>query len=100
MKWVGVHFSYTGIDMPAFLPASMHFRTHAMFWAKVRMVCSPSSSFMTSSGVNPWIWFQYWDPGTTMLHMRQYWFMRWKAAESPPRLQLTTAAATFPYNLF
>ncbi|MFZ0443024.1 MAG: hypothetical protein WAL81_10345 [Methanobacterium sp.] len=31
--------------MPAFIPASLHFRNHAIFLASTRMVCNPSKSF-------------------------------------------------------
>ncbi len=54
--------------LDAFLPAaSMHFSSQAMLWARVRVVCSPSSSLRTLSEVNPWIWFQYWEGTSGML---------------------------------
>ena len=49
IKFVQIDFSrFTG-----FSPFSMHFRSHAMFSPKVSMVCKPSSSRKTSSGVFP-----------------------------------------------
>ena len=43
--------------MPAALPASMDFNIQAMFFPRSLMVCRPSLSFLTSSGVNPWVMF-------------------------------------------
>jgi len=39
--------------MPAFFPASMLFSSQAMFSPRVRIVCIPSLSCFTSSGVLP-----------------------------------------------
>lgn len=42
-------------------PLSMHFSNHAIFCPKMRMVCKPSLSLRTSSGVKPCTEFQYCD---------------------------------------
>ena len=56
------------------------------------MICMPSRSCLTSSGVVPCVAFQYWDDTTGMLEMVKYLFSRSKAALAPPRRQLTMAA--------
>ena len=53
MKSVRILGSYIGLLMPFFRPLSMHFSSHAMFCPKTRMVCKPSLSLRTSSGVKP-----------------------------------------------
>ena len=60
------------------------------------MVCKPSRSCRTSSGVLPWTEFQYWEDTTGMEEMVKYLFSRSKAALAPPLRQLTTAAAGLP----
>jgi len=50
--------SWTGNDTPAAVPASFSFRSHAMFRPRYRIVCSPSASCLTSSGVFPCTIFQ------------------------------------------
>ena len=70
--------------------------SHTMFFARVLMVWSPSSSHSTSSGHDPWTWFQYCDDTTGMLHIVKYLFRRSNAAVAPPLLHETTHAPTFP----
>ena len=53
MKFVRTGISRFGSGTPAARPASMQRRSHAMFSPSVRMVCMPSSSRTTSSGVLP-----------------------------------------------
>ena len=60
------------------------------------MVCRPSRSWRTSSGVLPWTWFQYWEGTTGMLEMVKYLFSWSKALLAPPRRQETTAAPGLP----
>ena len=43
---------------PAAFPAWMHWTIQSRFRAKFRMVCIPSASWRTSSGVLPWTMFQ------------------------------------------
>ena len=63
------------------------------------MVCSPSSSCNTSSGVFPCTWFQYCDPTMCMLQIVKYLFSLSKAALAPPLRQETTAAPSLFSNL-
>ena len=53
MKLVMIFCSVSGASIPAFLPASIHFNSHAMLLPNVRMIWRPSASFLTSSGVLP-----------------------------------------------
>ena len=93
MKCVGCHGSISGGLMPAALPAAMHLISQAMLSPKVRMICRPSRSWACSSGLRPWVAFQYWDDTTGILLMVKYLFSRSKAALAPPRRQFTTQAA-------
>ena len=53
MKLVKVFSSCVGLPTPFCAPLSIDFRSHAIFRASVRMVCKPSASLRTSSGVWP-----------------------------------------------
>ena len=53
IKFVRSNASGTGGSIPACRPASMDFSSQAMFLPRVRMICSPSRSCATSSGVFP-----------------------------------------------
>jgi hypothetical protein len=64
-----------------------------MFLPSVLIVCSPSKSRRTSSGVLPWTEFQYCEVTMGILLIIKYLFSRSNAALAPPRRQLTTAAA-------
>ena len=57
------------------------------------MVCRPSASRRTCSGLLPWTMFQYWDGTTGILLMRKYWLSRSNVAVVPARRALHTAAA-------
>lgn len=93
-------FSYCGLEMPCSFPAWIFFSSHAIFCANVLIVCNPSLSLRTSSGVNPCTWFQYCEPTMCILQIPKYLFKRSKAEEAPPRRQETTEAASFPAILF
>ena len=54
MKLVNAFFAASGSFTPAFLPASMHCRSHAIFFPSTCIICNPSSSRMTSFGRKPW----------------------------------------------
>ena len=66
-----------------------------MFLARVRMVCSPSSSCSACPGWLPWMLFQYWLEAIGILLMVKYLFNSSKVAEQPPRRAHTTLAPTF-----
>lgn len=96
MKLVLSLGSYVGFAIPAFLPLSIHFSSHAMFCPKTLMVCSPSLSWLTSSDVKPCTEFQYWDDTIGMLQIVKYWLSCSKVADAPPRRQETTDAPSLP----
>ena len=73
----------------------MLFIKKAMFRARVRMVCSPSSSCWASPRSRPWTEFQYWLEATGMPLIVKYLFSSSKVAERPPRRATTTLAPTF-----
>ena len=54
IKLVKTFCSAAGSCTPAFLPASMHLRSQAIFLPSVCMICRPSLSSMTSLGEKPW----------------------------------------------
>ena len=58
MKLVRASLSAWGGWSPAAFPAWMHWTIQSRFRAKFRMVCIPSASWRTSSGVLPWTMFQ------------------------------------------
>ncbi len=99
IKWVKTVFSYAGFFTPFLLPDLMLSSIQARFSPSVRIVCRPSKSLRTSSGVKPCTIFQYWEPATIMLEMVKYLFRRSKAAVAPPRLHDTTEAASIFANL-
>ena len=66
-----------------------------MFRARVRMVWRPSLSCSASSGVRPWMLFQYWLEATGIPEMVKYLFSSSKVAEQPPRRAQATLAPTF-----
>ena len=74
----------------------MHLMIQAMFAASVLRVWRPSSSCATSSALEPWTWFQYWDEATGMLQIVKYLFRRSKVAVAPPLRHDTTAAPILP----
>ena len=53
IKFVPTLGSSSGNVIPASLPACMDFKSQAIFLPKVRIVCIPSKSCCTSSGVFP-----------------------------------------------
>jgi len=53
MKLVNTVSSRSGNGTPASIPAFLHFRNQAMFFPNMRIICIPSRSFLTSSGVEP-----------------------------------------------
>ena len=71
-----------------------------MFRPSVRMVCKPSSSRWTSSGVLPCTMHQYWLGTTGMFEIKKYFCSTSSDAVVPAGLAETTAApglyATFP----
>ena len=64
-----------------------------MLRASVRMVCIPSASCRTSSGVFPCTIFQYCEDTIGMLLMPKYLFSWSTVAVAPPLRQLTIEAA-------
>ena len=58
MKFVENCFSVSGYGTPAFLPASKQRIIQIIFFARLRIVCIPSSSFGASSAVSPCTIFQ------------------------------------------
>lgn len=58
IKFVTAPCSRSGASTPCARPASMHFISHAMFLPRLRRICRPSKSCMTSSGVCPNTTFQ------------------------------------------
>ena len=54
MKLVRAPDSAAGASMPAALPASMHWRSQAIFRPRLRMTCMPSRSCLASSAQPPW----------------------------------------------
>ena len=60
------------------------------------MVWRPSRSWRTSSGVRPWVEFQYCEETTGIRMMVQYLLRRSKVALAPPRRQVTTQAPNLP----
>lgn len=54
IKLVKTFCSAAGSCTPAFLPASMHLRSQAIFLPSVCIICRPSLSSMTSLGEKPW----------------------------------------------
>ena len=71
-----------------------------MFCPSTLIVCNPSSSFRTSSGVKPCTEFQYWDETMGILQIVKYWFNCSNVAEAPPRRQDTTDAPSLPAMRF
>lgn len=61
--------------------------SHAMFSPKVRIVCKPSASFRTSSGVNPCTEFQYCDDTIGMFEMVKNWLSDSNVTDAPPRYE-------------
>ena len=63
MKFVDILISsYAGSSIPSFSPASFSFRSHAMFLPRYRIIWSPSSSFLTSSGASDlFIDYEEWE---------------------------------------
>lgn len=53
IKLVAILSSRSGNETPVFMAASLHFKNHAIFLPSMRMICIPSRSFFTSSGVKP-----------------------------------------------
>ena len=94
IKFVAIPFSRTGNPYFSF-PSAMAFIRNAIFLARVRMVCMPSSSRTASPGVPPWTEFQYWLEATGMPLMVNYLLSWSKVAEQPPRLATATDAPTF-----
>ncbi len=66
-----------------------------MFFARVRMICSPSLSCAASSALLPWMLFQYCPDATGIPLIVKYLFNPSKVADKPPRLADTTLAPTF-----
>ena len=58
MKFVRYFLSASGRSTPCDLPAAIHLSSHAILLARLRIVCIPSSSCATSSGVLPYTIFQ------------------------------------------
>jgi len=56
---VAIRYSFSGNPNFSF-PNEMHLIKNAIFLPNERIVCKPSSSSCTSSGVYPWTLFQYW----------------------------------------
>ena len=81
--------------MPIDFPASMHRSIQAMLDARFRMVCSPSSSFSTSSGCLPWTIVQYVEVTTGIWEMVKNLLSSSKVDVAPERLALTMTAPTF-----
>ena len=73
----------------------MLFIRKAMLRPKVRIVCKPSLSSSTSSGLPPYTMFQYWLLTIGIPFMVKYLLSISKVAVFPPRRQETTAAPTF-----
>ena len=61
IKFVAIHGSCPGGSRFAF---RMDFSIQAIFFPRVRIVCRPSRSCRTSSGVLPWTEFQYCEVTT------------------------------------
>ena len=53
MKLVNTVGSTSGNLIPAFIPASLHFKKNAIFFPNVLIICIPSKSCFTSSGFAP-----------------------------------------------
>ena len=53
IKFVRARSSFSGRQTPAAFPASIERSSQAMFFPNVRMICIPSASWRTSSGVFP-----------------------------------------------
>ena len=51
--------SCSGKVIPCSIAISLHFRKKAILLPRIRMVCIPSTSFLTSSGFVPCTMFQY-----------------------------------------
>lgn len=94
MKCVDTGSSLWGSPYFSF-PSAMLFMRNDMLRARVRIVCSPSSSLRASPGTSPWIWFQYWLDATGIPLMVKYLFSWSKVAEQPPLLATATEAPTF-----
>jgi hypothetical protein len=92
MKFVDTRFSGSGYGTEV-LAASMQRISQAMFFPRVRMVCMPSRSCLTSSGVLPKTPFQYWELTLGIWAMVKYLFRRSNVVTLPARRQLSTAAA-------
>ena len=63
------------------LPSFIHFISHAIFSPRVRIICKPSRSCITSSGVLPWTIFQYLDETTGIDEFKKTRF-HWNAAQN------------------
>jgi len=81
-----------GSSIPASCPAFMDFIIQARLCAKTRIVCIPSRSCRTSSGVFPCTIGQYCEPTITIWDIVKYLFSCSNAAVEPARRQLTIAA--------
>lgn len=90
MKLVPIHGSCAGRGT---LDCAAVFSRYAILFPSVRMVCNPSRSRRTSSGVKPCVEFQYWLETTGIWQIVKYLFSLSNVELAPPRRQLTTHAA-------
>src|SRR5574344_499441 len=84
--------------MPALSPASLHFSMKAMFLPTTLIVCMPSRSCFTSSGVLPCTIFQYLEETIGICEIEKY-LLIWSMVDVVPALLAdVTAAAGFMKN--
>ena len=98
MKLVLSFISERDTETPVFLPASMHLSIQAIFLARFLIVCIPSRSCLTSSGVFPCTIFQYEDVTIGICIMEKYLFITSKDAVVPALLADITDAPGFLAN--
>ena len=82
IKLVAIHGSCGGRGRSV---CAMLLSRYAILFPSVRMVCIPSRSRLTSSGVNPWVEFQYWLDTTGICMMVKYLFSLRLSGSSPRR---------------
>ena len=95
MKFVSIGSSHFGYSTPIRVAISLHFKKKAMFRPNVRIICIPSKSCLTSSGVFPCTIFQYCEETMGIWDIRKYLFSWSNVAVVPALRADTTAAAGF-----